>query len=887
MAKYKGVKSRLSSSLEEDRKKKPNKAEEIKSHEVSPGKAKGLRSLFNLKTAQKRPGVSAMRTSPDITGRIGDFFGSLLFKIRSSWVTLLGIGTGLLIALIVFSVTAIIMDFNKVKALANFKPNVTTKIYDKNGILISELFKQKREVVPLEKVPKDLINAFVAIEDNEFYEHNGVNIKGIVRAFFINVFSGRIKQGGSTITQQLAKVLLTSGKRNIFRKIKEAFIAIMMEMTYSKDEILALYLNQIFLGHGTYGIESASKLYFNKHVWELNLAESALIASLPSAPNRLSPIRHPKRSMVRHRIVLAKMVELGFISIPEGEKAYLEFWPDYLIYTSEIAPTLNTWSSRVDKAPWFTEHVRRKLIKKYGKEMVYEKGLLVYTTLDLKKQLAGQKILKKAVTRQTKVSSRLGFKNDDYFIDNFTDKIGLVSELFDIQPFRKRGSREMDKINNYLRSNVMEEFEGLNFLAGNDDIGKLIDEYKKSYASDKDLQQVEGCIISINQRTGYIEAMVGGGEFSSINQLNRVIQSRRQPGSAIKPLLYAAAIESGKFTPATAVLDSPIVYLDNEGGDWLPENYEGEYYGLIRLRKALAMSINVISIRIADTLGIDYVMNYYAKLLKFSKKEKKKRISRNLSIALGSVEVSPYELTRAYAIIANGGKDVIPFSVRYIKNNEGKVIENREAEVKKILKERRKKGTIHIIKPGTAQTIISMLKSVVAGGTGAAASPGRTAGGKTGTTNNWRDAWFVGFTPQVTTGLWIGYDGMGLSLGAGQAGGGVAAPVWGEYMRQAHKHEPRSGFPSYASLAKKGVCAKSGLLLSEDCKNTVEEYFIPSSIPQKSCELCADAENNEKIARRGPRENISKDQKKAIIKKIQKDNNDAIIDDIGNDLLGD
>jgi len=848
------------------------------------GKPSRLSSIIDGKNPVKVKPVSSGR----ITSTMGagwDFvtylFDSLLGNFRRHRIIIAGIGAGMIIAFFII----LIADFQNVKALAHFKPNVTTKIYDKNDILIAELFKQKREVISFEKVPQNLVNAFIAVEDNEYYDHFGVNVKGIVRAFFINILAGGIKQGGSTITQQTAKILLTSRKRNIYRKIKEAFIALMMEVSYDKNEILSLYLNQIYLGHGAYGVESASGLFFNKHVWELNLAECALLATLPSSPARLSPIRHPKRSMQRHRTALAKMVELGFLTVPQAEKAYLDFWPDFLHKLSEVSPSHNVFSNRVDKAPWFTEYIRRKLVKKYGSEVVFNKGLTVYTTLDVKKQMAGQEVLKKALEKQTNISGALHFSNDDYFNNNFADTMGIISDLFDVNRFRKRGSRQNEKLNSHVRNKIVEELEGINYLAGISNVSDFIEEYKSTYLQDKELQKVEGCIISINQKNGYIEALIGGSEFSSINQLNRPMQSRRQPGSSIKPLLYSAAIESKEFTAATAVLDSPIVYLDNEGGDWLPENYEGEYYGLVRLRRALALSINVISIRLAEKIGIQRVIDYYGKLLRLSPKKAKKRIPRNFSIALGSLEVSPYELTRAYAIIANGGKDVIPFSIRYIKDQEGKVLENREADVKKLLKEKAKKGVLQIIKPSTAQVMISLLKGVIAGGTGGAASPGRPAGGKTGTTNNWKDAWFVGFVPQLTTGMWIGYDKLGLSLGIGQAGGGVTAPVWGTYMKKALQHEPVLNFPVYAGLSEKEICSRTGLVPSSSCQKVIKEVFVPGTEPDKECEICSGIVHDLSLPKKGPKDNISRRQKASVLRNIRRNKDDSVIDDIGDDLL--
>jgi penicillin-binding protein 1A len=327
------------------------------------------------------------------------------------------------------------------------------------------------------------------------------------------------------------------------------------------------------------------------------------------------------------------------------------------------------------------------------------------------------------------------------------------------------------------------------------------------------------------------------------------------------------------------------VFLDNEGGDWIPENYEAEYSGFVRLRKALALSINVVSIRISQQLGIEHVMKYLAKLLKLSPTEAKERIPRNFSIALGSMEVSPFELTTAYGIIANGGKDVIPFAVRYIKDRQGKTLENREEEVQKQLAGEEKDGTIQIIKPETAQVLISMMESVITAGTGGSASPGRPAAGKTGTTNSWKDAWFVGYTPQVTTGVWVGYDKMGLSLGIGQSGGAVAAPIWGDYMRAGLKDEPVLDFPQYASLLSHEVCERSGLLPSSDCRETIEEVFVPGTVPEKTCGVCAGVMDGGRVSRKAPRDNISRDQKDTINRQMQKKKEESIIDHIDDDLL--
>ena len=811
-------------------------------------------------------------------------FSFLRNKFHFHKTVLLGIIFGFAIAVLILITGIVVAEFKKVKDLADFQPNITTKIYDKNDLLVAELFKNKREVVAINKIPKELINAFIAIEDNDFYDHYGLNIKGIVRAAFINVFSGRIKQGGSTITMQLAKIILTSTDKSFFRKLKDIVISLMIESIYTKDEILELYFNQLFLGHGVYGVESASKFYFNKHVWEINLAEAALLATLPSAPNRLTPIRHTQRSIERHRIVLAKMVDCGFISIENAEKSFLEFWPEYLAYINELPPSITSWSNKIDNAPWFTEYIRRKLVKQFGQEMVYKEGLSVYTTLDLKKQTAAQKHIQEGLDKQATTSSSLSlsFKNEDYVIDNFSEMSDMFALLFNIDPYFKKGTLENKQVNDFYKEEYLDELDSLNFITGTENLSEFISTYRGKDTGYKGSQKVQGCLVSIDHRNGYIEALVGGSEFSSINQLNRAMQARRPAGSSIKGLLYAAAMESKKFTPASSILDSPYISLNNDGGDWIPENYDERYYGLVRLRTALEKSLNVISIKIAEEIGISTVVEYYGKLLKVDRKS----IPRNLSIAIGTLDVSPFELARAYAIIANGGRDVMPFSIRQVKNRNGDIIDNPEADAEAALKKEAESGNLQVIRPETAQIMISMLRSVMTSGTGISAAIGRPAGGKTGTSSNYKDAWFVGFTPQLTTCIWAGYDNAGLSLGQGQTGGGAVAPIWREYMKEALEGEPYLEFPYYASLSVHQVCAVSGLLPSSYCKQTIEEVFMEDTFPEAECNFCKDMKYNVDPLTRSPKENIAGSQRDSILDNFNdKKNTPSILDKVGKDLL--
>ncbi|MCX7678195.1 MAG: PBP1A family penicillin-binding protein [Spirochaetes bacterium] len=843
---------------------------------------RGLKNRL-LKPSYKKTKAFSYESSFDIE----NYFERISLWVRDFYHEKKPIVWGIVVGLFIAFAIIIFTDFLKVKNLATYTPSVTTKIYDKNGELAAELFRQKREIVEYKKIPRQLIQAFIAIEDNEFYEHFGINIKGIVRAFFINIFSGRIRQGGSTITQQLAKILLTSGERSVYRKIKEAIIALMMEFYYSKDEIMSLYLNQIFMGHGAYGVESAARFYFQKHVWELNLAECSLLAAIVSAPNRYSPIRHPNAAMERHKIVLAKMVELGYLTIEQAEHAYISFWPEYYSFLSSLPPTYNVWSTRLDRCPWFTEYVRRELVKKFGEEVVYEQGLEVYTTMDLKKQIAAQEIMAEAIKLQTSVSSKLAIQDDDYFIEEFTDPVELYSLLFNVNPFQKSGSTENRRISRYVRQYLLEEIDLLNYVSGFSNISELFDDFRKKIFDEREYQNVEGCLISIDHRTGYIEALVGGSEFTSQNQINRALQSRRQPGSAIKPLLFAAAIETGEYSPATLMLDSPVIYTAGDGIEWEPENYTSEFKGFTTLRTALELSINVVAVRLAEAIGIDAVLNGYYKLLNFTTSEDKSRIPRNFSIAIGSFDVTPFELARAYAIIANGGNNVIPFAIRQVKDRNGKILENTEADIRKTLQEMETKGTLRIIKPETAQILISMLRSVIQKGTARAAGIGRPAAGKTGSTNNWRDAWFVGFTPQLTTCVWFGYDTQGLSLGIGQAAASVAAPVWARYMKRALANEPAMDFPTYAVLEEMDVCSKSGLLPTSSCPMTTKEVFHPGTTPQKYCNICPMAATKVQMAETSPDANISEIHRSAILTNIKKKakSNQTVLENVGKDLL--
>ncbi len=723
-----------------------------------------------------------------------------------------------------------------IKQLEEYKPAIPTKIYDIKKRLISEYFEEQREIVSLDEIPDLLKKALIAVEDKSFYYHKGINFEGIIRAFIVNLLAGRIKEGGSTITQQLAKILFTTRKRSIFRKLKEIWLALQIEKLYTKDEILEFYLNQVYFGHGAYGVESAARFYFNKHTYQLNLAECALLAGLPAAPNKYSPIKNPENSQKRHRKVLKNMVREKIITQKQADEAYYDFWINY--QGKIVSPNISFWKIRVDKAPHFTEHIRRMMEKKFGATILYKEGLHIYTTLDLDMQKAAQDTLWKRLELQNKKYYSRIEKINKYFDKQFTDLISLIGLLFDN---KKIGSisakKELNRFNYYFIKDILDKVDIVSLIFGLDDIHRLFRIYRSAEKINAVEDKVEGALIAIEPSTGYIKAMVGGSEFTPENQLNRAVQSYRQPGSAFKPFVYIAALDTAKFTPATTFTDAPVVYFDTQGKEWIPNNYTGKYYGLVTLRKALQKSINIISVKLADNIGIDKVRELAAKMLHiYSFDELKRNLPNDLSLALGTATVSPLQMANAFAIIANKGRDVIPISIKYITDRNGNLIIDYENEI-------RKKPRYQIITPQVAFLITDMMRSVLQpGGTAwkAVCDTGFAlpAAGKTGTTDNWRDAWFAGFTKKLVAVVWVGFDDYSKSLGLGEEGGKVAAPIWCEFMMKALKNKYVPDFEPPEGITKVKICLKSGKLPSQYCEETGEEYFIQGSEPTEICTEC-------------------------------------------------
>ena len=610
---------------------------------------------------------------------------------------------------------ALTRDLPQIQALESFRPSAVTRVYSADQVLLAELFLEKRDPVPLARIPRNLITALLTTEDRSFYQHSGLYAKGILRASIKNLLKGRYAEGASTLTQQLAKTLFLSPRKTIVRKLREAILALQLERRYTKDEILELYLNQIYLGSGAYGVASAAHIYFGKKVEDLTLAECALIAGLPRAPTRYSPLTNPEMSLKRRNLVLSLMKTTGAIDQATFQKAVKE-----PLSTPPATDGLR-------KSPYFIDYVKATLEAAIGADRLYKGGLTVYTTLSDQLQTAA--------------------------------KTAVANGLIQLD----RGM-EQDR------------------LAEN---------------------RPQAALVALDISSGGILSMVGGRGESQIGY-NRAITARRQPGSAFKPVVYALAVERG-FEQNQILLDAPVVFhnpaLDQ---DWQPEDFSQTYEGEISLRWALAHSKNIPAVRLIEKLGPSAVVQF-AHALGISSK-----LRPDLTLALGTSEVSLLEMTAAYAVFANRGRYVAPFGVAEVLDTDGKIIWQTKPEQRIVMS-----------RTGAAITT-DMLEAVIQEGTGRAAHtrlPGPLAG-KTGTTNDFKDALFIGYSPAVATGVWVGNDDAS-TLGPRETGARAALPIWIEFMQQALKGQSQNYFDIPDDVQQKYIQPRSGAETSADAAGAV------------------------------------------------------------------
>lgn len=728
----------------------------------------------------------------------------------------------ILVLLCVLGVVGVFLYFHytlpPMTHISDYAPPLMTRVFSADGEVIGEFYLERRLIVPNDKIPRLLRQAFVAAEDADFYRHKGISYLGILRAIVKNLEAGRIVQGGSTITQQVVRSLLLSRQRTLSRKIKELILAHRMEKHLSKDEILYIYLNQIYLGHGNYGVAAAAEDYFGKSVEELNLAEMAMLAGLPRAPEFYSPLRNFERAKRRQAYVLKRMVEEGYITQQEAEEAY----------TTPIH--IRRRDNRfLEVAPYFVEYVRQYLVDHYGEDAVYTGGLQVYTSLDTRMQKLAQEAVRRGLLA---LDRRQGFRGPEKVLAPEE----IVSFCEEMAGRLKDGLQEgkvyfgvvvgasEDRREVLVRIGDYEGYIPFDTLEWVDQDPE--EALKKGYlirVKVKELTprgprlelfqepEVEGALLAMELPTGYVRALVGGWDFLR-SQYNRAIQARRQAGSAFKPIVYAAALEKG-FTPATVVLDAPVIYEESEESEaWKPKNYRERFYGPTRLRMALARSQNVATVRVARRIGVTYIMSFARRLGITSP------LNPDLSMALGSSALSLLELVRAYAVFATGGHLIEPIFITKVVDREGRVLEEHrplplEAELRSLGFEPQQGGYYpQVISEETAYLMTSMLQSVIKEGTGwRAKALSRPCAGKTGTTDNYTDAWFIGYTPQLITGVWVGFDEP-RSLGEHETGSRAACPIWVEFMKEVLKDKPVEDFPVPEDIVFVRIDPNTGLL---------------------------------------------------------------------------
>ncbi len=728
---------------------------------------------------------------------------------------------------------SLVDDLPSIASLKDYRPSIITKVYANDGQLIDEFYLEDRKVVQVTDLPKFVIQSFVAAEDARFFRHQGIDISSIIRAFFKNMEAGTIVQGGSTITQQVAKSLFLTPERKYIRKLKEAILAYKIDRYLKKYEILNLYLNHIYLGHGAYGIEAASQHYFGKSAEELTLPEAALIAGLPKAPNRYSPLLYPERAYKRQVYVLNRMEEDGYIT--ETEKA--------AAITTPVE--LKQAETKAKIAPYFTENVRRYIQAKYGSNVLYSEGLEVYTTLDITCQKAARDAMERGLRELDK---RQGYRGalqrvPEEEIDSFIKemKVGphellaghivkaiVVAVDSDKKIVRLRlgeyeGTMELKEMS-WARTPDPDTAYNAARVKDPADVLKTGDIVQVKILSETDgklglsLEQeplVQGALLAMNANTGEIKAMVGGRSYRK-SEFNRATQAKRQPGSAFKPFIFTAAFDKG-MTPASIIIDSPVIYKDTlKDSTWKPQNFSEKFYGPTTLRTALIKSRNLVTIKLLQEIGIDYAADYAANMGITTP------LTRDLSMALGTSSVTLLDMVRGYGVFANGGKKVKPFFIKKIVDRTGNIVEENTPEVEQA------------IDPCIAYITSHLLQEVVKSGTGwRVKALGRPVAGKTGTTNDLKDAWFMGFTPSIVAGVWVGFDDL-KPLGKYETGSRAASPVFLYFMEKALEGTPVKSFSPPEGVVFAKIDPETGALAGPETEKYIFECFLEGTEPTET-----------------------------------------------------
>lgn len=814
--------------------------------------------------------------------------------------------------------------------IADYKPLLVSQVFDRNGKKVGEFFRERRILISYNDIPQHVVQAFIAAEDDQFFEHHGINLSALFRAAIANMRAGRNVQGGSTITQQVAKTLLLTNEKTFGRKIRDMMLAMQMEKNLSKEDIMYLYLNQIYFGQSAYGIEMAAQTYFRKPAKKLTVAEAAMLAGLPKAPSEYSPVRNPSRAKERQNYVLGRMAVNKFIT--QEQEAEFKKAPIvvYLIEPFE------------QQAPYYLETIRQLLVEQLGEDVILNQGVKIQASVDLENQKAANRSVSKGLKELDK---RQGFRGplkvlEDSELDDFFSKEkariiaeqtpertiledGTFKEMTELKSLKMFGARpsylnleetykavviEVNDAGKYVLVQLPDskgyiDFETMKWARKpnpdvkadyaqinkpsqalkkgdlvlvkivSDSAGSKITKPKNKNSTGFDAKNyvgveldqeplVEGSLISFDQITQDVLAMVGGYSFTR-NEYNRALQAARQTGSAFKALVYAAALEKG-YNPSTRIIDAPIIYKQSgeeegqgENKVWSPSNHGKEFNGEITMRNALVKSLNIPSVKIVEDIGVNFAMDFSKRLGIFSK------LNPDFTLVLGSSSVTLYEMTKAFSQFGRNGLRMRPMLVKKVTDQNGKILlENLSLESKFLketqsyeteFEEARKKylasqptdseneepspfyfqNPDQLIRPEVAYVITQMLKGVVTdpnGTGGRAASLGRPIAAKTGSTNGYVDGWFLGYTPNVATGVWVGFD-RERSIGKSEVGGRSALPIWLDYMKPVHQNLPELDFKMPANVKIVKIDAETGMLAHPGTVRVIEQAFIEGTEP--------------------------------------------------------
>jgi penicillin-binding protein 1A len=721
-------------------------------------------------------------------------------------------------------------DLPSLDSLQTYQPSLVSRVYSDDRRVIGQYYVERRILTPLSEVPQSLIQAVIAVEDARFFEHPGLDVIGILRAVWTNLRRGGKVEGASTITQQLTRSLFLSSERTYGRKFRELILAYKIELILTKEQILEMYLNQIYFGQGAYGVAAASQTYFGKDLAELNLPESAFLAGLPKSPNNYSPYKNFERAKRRQEHVLARMEEAGFITAQERQEAGAQ----PLTFRRQVSEQI---------APHFIEYVRQQLVAEYGETMVYKGGLEVFTTLNVEMQKAAEQAVRNglrqldkrqgwrgpigkqdvtALLGQATVTSGTALQEGE-MLQGVVTKVGkdhvqvfarsTVGRLaFDDMAWARRRLRGKDPTKDFTVLPTVKQL-----LKTGDVIEVTVKNVDRDGVHFR-LEQtpiVEGALIAIDPRTGAIRALVGGYDFGR-SEYNRAVLAHRQPGSAFKPVIYATALNEG-LSPATLVVDAPVVYeQEDPEKTWKPENYEKRFFGVISLRDALIHSRNLATVRLLEKVGVRPVIDFSRTLGIVSP------LNHDLSLALGSSSVTLLELASAYGVFANQGIRLDPYAIARVQDTGGQILEQTFFEPKQVITKE------------TAYLVTNILEDVIQRGTGQQARTiERPIAGKTGTTNDYTNAWFIGYTPNLVVAVWVGFDDL-RTLGDTESGAHAALPIWIDFMREAVTALPPLSFEVPDEIQFVKVDPGTGLLAEDQGGPSTVEIFAKGTEPTDS-----------------------------------------------------